>query len=69
VTYLDYIMLKIHHLFNEYEKAKVAYKCDQREYLSKLLLGWVTIMSLSLRRFVALSKVLQGRLSTTPPPG
>jgi len=37
-------------------------------YQSKLLLGWVTIKSLSLRRFVALSKIVQGRLSTRPPP-
>jgi hypothetical protein len=41
----------------------------KREYLPKLLLGWVTTRSLSLRRFVALPKIVQGRLSTTPPPG
>jgi len=39
------------------------------EYLPKLLLGWVTTRSLSLRRFVALPKIVQGRLSTTPPQG
>ena len=38
-------------------------------FLPKLLLGWVTTRSLSLRRFVALSKIVQDRLSTTPPPG
>lgn len=38
-------------------------------YLPKLLLGWVTTRSLSLRRFVALPKIVQDRLSTTPPPG
>ena len=38
-------------------------------YLPNLLLGWVTTRSLSLRRFVALPKIVQGRLSTTLPPG
>jgi len=39
------------------------------EYLPKFLLGWVTTRSLSLRRFVALPKIVQDRLSTTPPLG
>jgi len=30
-------------------------------YLPKLLLGWVTTRSLSLRRFMALPKIVQGR--------
>jgi len=38
-------------------------------YLLKLLLGWVMTRSLSLRRFVALPKIVQDRLSTTLPPG
>jgi len=39
-----------------------------KEYLPKLLLGLVTTRSLSLRRFATLPKVVQDRLSTTPPP-
>jgi len=31
MTYLDYIMFQIHHLFNESEKVKVTYKCDRRK--------------------------------------
>jgi len=31
---------------------------------SKILAGWVTTMSLSLRRFVSLSEFVQGRLAT-----
>jgi len=26
--YLEYNIVNIHHLFNKYEKEKVAYKCD-----------------------------------------
>jgi hypothetical protein len=33
VLTLDYIMFEIDYLFNESEKVKVAYKCDQREYM------------------------------------
>jgi len=32
MMYLDCIIFKIHLLFNEYKKVKVAYKCDHNEY-------------------------------------
>lgn len=31
--YLDYIIIEIHRLFNEFEKGKVAYKYDRLKYI------------------------------------
>jgi len=44
-------MFQIHHLFNESEKTKVAYKCGQREYLRILFRAKYIFFSINILTF------------------
>jgi len=52
--YLDYIIIQIHPLFNEFKKEKIAYNCDPREYIA--FLGGIIILDVIMKRNEEMSK-------------